>query len=156
MIARFVAIVALRCHYAPSAPFHNLSIPRPFRKQLRQKILAHSNSRAKPWITAVEVVPPQADPEHDPRCDIVAGFEVNDILGPLFAALIGGWDWYLWFDPKQDWLRGISLRRSWFVRVGLLAYDQHRNISRMAERVAFYRDKITKLPLSRSAWREHQ
>jgi len=147
VISRFVAIVALRCHYARSAPFHNLSMPRQFRKQLRQKIFGHSNSHTKPWLTAVKVIAPQGDPEHDPRCDITVHFEFNDILGPVFTALIGGWEWYLWFDPKADWLKGVSLYRSWFVRVELLPYNEHRNISRMAEMVAPYRGKLkSRLP----------
>jgi hypothetical protein len=141
-IARFVAIVALRCHYAPSPPFHHLSIPRHFRKQLRQKFFGRLAMHEHPWIGTVEFVPPKSDREHDPRCDIHTHFEFNEILGPVFTALVGGWEWYIWFQPKRSWLGKIALRRDWFVRIGVLPFNEHRTISRMAEAIAPYRDKL--------------
>lgn len=140
-ISQFVSITALRCHYAPSAPFHNLKIPPLLRKQLRTKAFGGSPVKL-PWVGAVKFVPPASSPDHDPRCDISSHFEFNDTLGPSFTALIGGWEWYLWFQPNEALVSKVSLRRNWLLQVGTLPYDEHRNIKRMDEICAEYRDKI--------------
>jgi hypothetical protein len=140
-ICQFVSITALRCHYAPSAPFHDLKIPLSLRKRLRTKAFGDSPAKL-PWVGAVKFVPPISSPDHDPRCDISVQFEHNDTLGPVFAALIGGWEWYLWFQPKEAFLSKVSLRRNWLVQVGTMPFDEYRFIKRMPEVVAQYRDKI--------------
>ena len=140
-ICQFVSITALRCHYAPSAPFHNLKIPPLLRKRLRTKAFVDS-PRKLPLVGAVKFVPPASDPNHDPRCDIYAQFEINDTLGPVFSALIGGWEWYLWFQPKVAYLSAVSLRRNWLVQVGTLPFNEYRLIKRMPEIVAKLRDKL--------------
>jgi hypothetical protein len=141
-IAQFVSVTALRCHYASSAPFHKIAIPSHLRKQLRQMARQILPTRQPPWVGAVKFVPPCSAPDHDPRCDISAQFEVNDILGPVFAALVGGWEWYIWFKPGQAWLSKVSIRRRWLIRVGYASFEEYRGVKRMSEIIAPYRDKL--------------
>ena len=141
-ISKFVSITALRCHYAPSPPFHKLEIPLDLRGRLRRKIFGLLTDRERPWIGGVRFFPPPSSPHHDPRCDIRAQYELNDSLGPLFAALIGGWEWYIWFEPKKRSLARLSMRRCWFVRVGSISFEEHRSVKRMSEALDPYKEKF--------------
>lgn len=140
-IGRFVAINALRCHYAPSAPFHDIWIPPHHRKLLRSKILNKMSPMDIPWVSAVRFVPPEATPTHDPRCDIFSQYEENILLGPIFAALIGGWEWYLFFEKNQI-AKSFHLNRRFLVKIHSLPYNEYRLFTRMSEAFAPYIDKM--------------
>lgn len=140
-ITRFVAVNALRCHYAPSAPFHKLRIPLRFRTLLRRKVFDKISLMEIPWVSAVRFTPPVEAPDHDPRCDIFSQHEDNIHLGPLFAALIGGWEWYLFFQPNRI-TKSLRISRRFFVKLSSLPYDEYRLFKRMPEALAPYINKM--------------
>jgi hypothetical protein len=126
LIARFIAITALRVHYADSIPFSTTRIPLDIRKALRHVAMGRLRFDELA-VSAWRFVPPKRDPDHDPRQDICEMYKEGD-LGRLFIVQAGGLEWAMFFDPDHlDRTIGHrGFRGRWIERIVCLPYSEHR------------------------------
>lgn len=126
LIAQFIAITALRVHYAESVPFAATRMPLHIRKKLRNVALGRLNFDDLA-ISAWRFVPPKHDPDHDPRQDLGAMYEEGE-LGSLAIIKAGGIEWALFFEPACL-IRAVGkfgFRGRLIERIARLPYSEHR------------------------------
>ncbi len=126
LIAQFISITALRCHYAESVPFQTTTIPTGVRRALRG-IAWHGSTCEGHSVLAWRFVPPTDSPDHDPRQDIDAMYEDAQV-GKLFIILVGGIEWCLSIgrDSNAEALRRIALRGRGFERITSISFSEYR------------------------------
>lgn len=126
LIARFIAITALRVHYAESVPFSTTRIPLDIRKVLRRVAMGRFPFDVLA-VLAWRFVPPKRDPDHDPRQDICEMYEEGE-LGRLFIVQAGGLEWAMFFDLDRlaRTIGHCGFRGRWIERIVCLPYREHR------------------------------
>jgi hypothetical protein len=126
LIARFIALTALRVHYAESIPFSKTRIPLDIRKTLRRVAMGRFRFE-EVAVSAWRFVPPKGDSAHDPRHDICEMYKESD-LDRLFIALVGGLEWAMFFDPDRlaRTIGRFGFQGRWIERIACLPYSEHR------------------------------
>ena len=142
LIAQFVSITALRCHYARGGPFQTTSIPLDVRKTLRG-IAWHGSTGGGHSVLAWRFVPPPEDPDHDPRQDIDAMYEDGE-MGQLFIMLVGGIEWclFLGHDTDSGAQRVAGLRGRWAERITSISFSEYRRLKYPEKWLPDIADKI--------------
>lgn len=100
LIAQFIAVTALRIHFAKSEPLAKTIFPSIIRKTLRS-IALDGTQKGDVVVAAWRFVPPKSNPEHDPRQDISEMYEGGGELGRTFILQVGGLEWMLCFDSER-------------------------------------------------------
>lgn len=126
LISQFVAVTALRIHFAKSVPLSNTVFPIDIRKVLRS--IALKGIQKRDFVVAAwRFVPPKSNPKHHPREDIYEMYEEGE-LGRTFILQVGGLEWMLCFDSDRIRKRigDIDMKGKWINRIASLPYDEHR------------------------------
>jgi len=153
LIIRFLAITALRVHYAESIPFSTIRIPLDIRKTLRRVATGRLRSD-KLAVSAWRFVSSKGDPDHDPRQDICEMYEEGD-LGRLFIVQAGGLEWAMFFDPDRlaRTIGHFGFRGRWIERIACLPYSEHRIFKHPEKWVARIHAKINSEQAGDTKWR---
>jgi hypothetical protein len=126
LITRFIAITALRVHYAPSLSLAKTQMPLKIRKTLRRAVFEELRN-GEIAVSAWRFVPPRNDPDHDPRQDISTMYEDGQ-LGPAYLMLAGGIEWAIFFDTLQLRRRvgDLGFKGNLIERIASLPYTEYR------------------------------
>lgn len=98
LIRRFVLGIALKSHYATSAPFHTICVSENHIKILRSQLLTPNQDDLSLVIAAMQFY--SLDSEIDPRAIIIPSI-VNTRKVKFLSFLIAGWEWILFFNEKR-------------------------------------------------------
>jgi hypothetical protein len=126
LITRFVAITALRVHYAPSVPLAKTQMPVNIRRILRRAVFGKLEID-KIVVAAWRFVPPKKNPDHDPREGISTMYEDGQ-LGPAYLMLAGGIEWAIFFDARRlrEGVGDFGFKGRLIERIASLPYTEYR------------------------------
>jgi hypothetical protein len=143
LITRFIAVTALRVHYAPSVPLAKTQMPVNIRRILRRAIFGKLE-KGKIAVTAWRFIPPKKDPDHDPREDISTMYEDGE-LGPAYLMLAGGIEWAIFFDALRlrEGVGDFALKGKLIERIARLPYTEYRLFKYPEKWAPAIREKMT-------------
>lgn len=131
LATRFLAIVAIRAHYAQGAPYHKIDFDKKHVRHLRRAAFSGELPEQMFYTIAI-FIPPKVNPDHDPREDIVLQFDHKEPLGPVFMPFIAGWEWYLFLDRHRSTMSlpysGRITSEALIVTLPALSYYEHRRL----------------------------
>ncbi len=134
LAVRFLAVIAIRAHYAKGAPYHNISFEARHLRQLRRSAFSGELSEQMFYGIAI-FAPPDEDPDHDPCEDIILQYIPDEPVGPLLMPFIGGWEWYLYLDRHRSTVSlpysGRITSDALMVTLPVLSYYEHRSLMHM-------------------------